>query len=150
MAKGMIVDPKFIWNTDANVGPGCPNKPEDVQLVQLGYACSANNPKNPASAEEKAAFGAVVPGASYTGAPNDPLTIAIKLHQKNRGGTQDGVVSSIKSNTGTYAAGMTWIMIALNNNIADALGGSWPYLDKHPQCPKTLRDASLRVLTPRA
>jgi hypothetical protein len=132
--------------------PGCQNNPEDVQLVQLGYACAAVNPKSPASAEEKEAWAAVKPGASYTGAETDPLSIAIKLHQKNRGGTQDGVVSSIKSESGIYqnAPKKTWIMVALNNNIADVLGGNWPFLEKHGQCPAELKAASVRVLSPRS
>ena len=67
MAQGMIISNKFYWNLDANVGPGCPNKTEDVQLVQLGYLCMGNNPKFPVSPEEKAAYSAVTPGACAAG-----------------------------------------------------------------------------------
>jgi hypothetical protein len=149
MANGILMGPQFTWNIETNVGPGCPNKIEDVQLVQLGYLCKANNPKIPATPEEKAIYGAVVPGSAYSGSPSDPLTIAIKYHQKLRGGTQDGHVSSIKNTTngGYYSGNIAWMLLALTNNIADALGDHWPRLDKHPQCPAALKAASLRVLT---
>lgn len=69
MACGTILgeNKRFFWNLEGNVGPGCPNKLEDVQLVQLGFYCKANNPKYMANAEAKAIYGAVVPGAPYTG-----------------------------------------------------------------------------------
>jgi len=148
MAHGMILSNKFYWNIDANVGPGCPNKIEDVQLVQLGYLAMGQNPMLALPPEEKAAYLAVVPGATYNGAFSDPLSNAIRVHQKKRGGVQDGVVSSIKNNSGLYSAKLTWIMVALDNNIADVLGGGWPHVDRHPKCPTALRDVAIRVLTP--
>jgi hypothetical protein len=50
MAHGMIVgaEKKFAWNVDAHVGPGCPNKAENVQVVQYGYYCVGKSPKPPA------------------------------------------------------------------------------------------------------
>ncbi len=146
MAKGMIIEPRYFWNLDSNVGPGCPNKIEDVQLVQLGYACKAMNPKVPPSPEERATYGKVVPGAPYFGSPDDPLSVAIKFHQSRRTGTKDGIVSSMKNSTGSYGPDMVWIIGALNNNIADVMGADWPRLEKHPQCPSALKAASLRVL----
>ena len=147
MAQGAIIDKKFYWNLDANVGPGCPNKTEDVQLVQLGYFCMSNNPKVSVPPEERAAYAAVTPGAPYTAAPDDPLTIAIKLHQKRRGTIPDGRVSSIKNSTGFYDGTSEWMIMALDNNIADALGEAWPHLNKHPRCPGPLRDTAIQTLT---
>lgn len=82
----------FFWNLSANVGRTSPNRPDDVQLVQLGYACAAKDPA--VDAKMRPIFAAVVPGAPYTGLPNDPLTIAIIADQKDRrGNTQDGHIS---------------------------------------------------------
>lgn len=150
MAKGMCIDGdlnRFYWNTHANVGPCCPNKPEDVQLIQLAYACKASNPKSVMDPATRAIYAAVVPGATYTGSPNDPLSIAIRTHQKQLGGIQDGVVSSMKSSSGMYSADKAWMLVALNNNIADVLGNQWPFIDRHPSCPPTLRDLVARVFT---
>lgn len=148
MAQGIIVgnQAKFYWNIDANVGPGMPNKTEDVQLVQLAYACVATNPKE-TNAEFKAAAAKVKPGDAYNGANNDPLSVVIRMHQKLRGGTQDGVVSSIKSSSGVYAASTTWMLVPLNNHIFDVMGANWPRLSRHAQCPSALREASNRVLS---
>ena len=150
MAKGMCIDGdlnRFYWNTHANVGPCCPNKPEDVQLIQLAYACKASNPRSVLDPATRAIYAAVVPGATYTGSPNDPLSIAIRTHQKQLGGIQDGVVSSMKSSSGMYSADKAWMLVALNNNIADVLGNQWPFIDRHPSCPPTLRDLVARVFT---
>ena len=40
---GLLAGPskRFCWNIGANVGPGCPNRIDNVHLVQLGYACKA-------------------------------------------------------------------------------------------------------------
>ena len=47
MAKGMILaNDVFVWNAASHVGPGCQNALADVQLVQLGYAALAANPKS--------------------------------------------------------------------------------------------------------
>lgn len=147
MAQGTMISSKFYWNLDANVGPGCPNKTDDVQLVQLGYFCLGNNPKVSLPASERAAYLAVTPGAPYTGTPDDPLTVAIKLHQKRRGGIQDGRVSTIKNNTGFYDSTFIWMIMQLDNSIALSLGDAWPHLDKHPRCPGALRDAAVQTLT---
>ncbi|MCC6536117.1 MAG: hypothetical protein IT162_01105 [Bryobacterales bacterium] len=151
MANGCFVGEKraYCWNVDSNVGPGQPNKPEDVQLVQFAYACLAVNNKNPVKdAKLRAAASAVVPGAAYSGSPSDPLSVAIREHQRVRGGTQDGVVSSIKNTSGFYSASTSWMLCPLNGHISDALGVQWPHIDKHSKCPAQLKAASLRVLAP--
>ncbi len=49
MASGIMLgeNKAFFWNVDAHVGPACPNKAEDVQLVQLGYHCYARSSTSP-------------------------------------------------------------------------------------------------------
>ena len=146
MANGIFIAPgsSFCWNVDANVGIDCPNKTEDVQLVQLGYASAAANPLYP-HPELKPLYAKVVPGAIYTGRPDDPLSIAIKAQQKAVGGPQDGRISMIHRD-GHYAQGTFWMLCRLNKSIAVILAQEWPHLDRHPRCPATLRDASIRVL----
>jgi hypothetical protein len=147
MANGIFVGSQrhFYWNIDANVGPGCPNNPEDVQLVQLAFACRAANTARSLPAADRAIYAAVVPGAPYAGGFNDPLTKAIRCAQKARGGVQDGHVSVIKSSTGGYAENMTYMLIALNNNMVAALGNTWPHVDRHPLCPAALKQAVARL-----
>ena len=145
MASGYIAHDRFWWNVDAHVGPGCPNKTEDVQLAQLGYASKAIDPRDESPPELKALFAQVVPGAVYTGGANDPLTLAIKAHQKRRGGTQDGKISPIQSSAGMYDGKHIWMIMALNNGILDIIKANWPRLDKHPKCPAALRAAVSRV-----
>ena len=149
MAKGMILaNDVFVWNAASHVGPGCQNALADVQLVQLGYAALAANPKSGAPPEDKPVYSAVVVGSTYTGAANDPLTLAIKRHQQRRGGTQDGRVSPIQSTSGVYDAAHTWILVVLSNNIKDVLGANWPHLDRHPKCPPALAAVSKKAFAP--
>ena len=149
MAKGMILaNDVFVWNTGGHVGPGCPNAAADVQLVQLGYSALGANPKSGAPPEDKAVYNAVVVGSTYTGAANDPLTLAIKRHQQKRGGTQDGKVSPIQSASGTYDSTHIWILVALSNNIKDVMGSNWPHLDRHPKCPAALAAVSKKAFAP--
>ena len=139
MARGLIMNlGRFYWNVEANVGQGSANKIEDVHLVQLAFACKATNPKTPPDPEEKPVYSLVVPGAVYSGAANDPLTLAIKMAQKKRGGVQDGWVSKMDG-SGVYAPNTTWMLVGLNNQIADVLGAGWPYLDRHPKSTAALK-----------
>lgn len=138
----------FFWNLDANVGIGCPNKPEDVQLVQLGYYCMATSTDPAVPVQLKPTFAAVVPGAPYSGNPTDPLTRAIIAHQQTRGGTQDGHVSVISNTTGTYdSAGHQFMLVALDAQIRRQIPGDYPRIDKHAKCPPMLRAAVIRACT---
>jgi len=134
---------KFFWNIEAHVGPGCPNKTEDVHLVQLGYASGVLNAA--VSYAESLIFRTVTPGAAYKGDANDPLTLAIKIHQRTRGGTQDGRVSPI-GQTGNYGT-HSWMLMPINNWIRNEItNGQWPRIDHHPKCTAVLRDAVHRSL----
>lgn len=129
---------RYFMNVDGNVGVNSANKSDDVQLVQFGFlAMSANNTFSP---EDRAIFAKVVPGASYTGSPTDPLTIAIKRHQALRGGTQDGHVSVMTGNMiyGDASGAHTFQLVALMNNIRDFTTSIYPRIDKHAKCPPIL------------
>ena len=136
IATGTAGD-KMFFNISANVGPGAPNKAEDVQLVQFGYFAATFSLK--LKPELKVVFSAVVPGANYTGAANDPLTLAIKADQAAGTGTKDGVVSVLHGGV-TYVAGgrHTFLLISLVNDIRKLMGKDFPRLDKHAKCPAVL------------
>jgi hypothetical protein len=137
---------KFFWNLDANVGLASPNKTDDVQLVQLAYSIRARRlDLHPAS---KAAFAAVKVGAPCTGREDDPLVRAIRAHQRDRGGTQDGRVSTIRTTNGVYhdsGGEHSYMLTALINNIFDAMPDDFPRIDKHPSCPPALKASVLNV-----
>ncbi len=131
----------FFWNVSANVGAKSPNRPDDVQLVQLGYACAAYDTFYDAAL--RATFASVIPGGPYFGQENEPLTRAIRAHEKQRGGSQDGHVSVPNSLTNaSYDGGAhTFLIVSLNYQLRRQLPGNFPRLDKHPRCPPLIRAA---------
>jgi hypothetical protein len=136
----------FIWNIDSNVGLNSPNKRIDVELVQFGYFAKSFNVANQ-SPELRRLCAAVTPGAPYSGAANDPLTVAIVAHQKERGGTQDGHVSPIHGRTDVYVAKdgpHSFMLAGLVNNMRDLLKADFPRIDKHIKCPAELRKSVFR------
>ncbi|MCP4561304.1 MAG: hypothetical protein GY873_18790 [Bosea sp.] len=135
---------RIFWNLTANVGVRSPNQREDVQFVQFGYFAMANSSKNQNS-QLKAVFAAVQIGAEYSGQEDDPLTRAIRAHQKERGGVQDGHVSVMRSIL--YSGTTSFMAIALNNNLLDLIPDYYPRLDRHPKCPPRVREAVLRHCT---
>jgi len=138
MAKAILIRDRFYWNVEQHVGVGGANKTDDVHLVQLGYFCMALVKAPEVPAEMIAVAAKIKPGDSYGGGPNEDLSVAIKLHQKLRGGVQDGVISPATGNAGQYAPHLFWMIISLDHNIADQLGNNWPHLDKHPRCTAAL------------
>lgn len=140
----------FYWNVDANVGVGSPNRTEDVQLVQLGYAIMAKstNPLIPAS--DKAVFALVKVGAPCTGLESDPLVQAIRKHQASRGGAQDGHVSVLPPAGIDYPhrGGTKGFMLAsIMGNIRDAMPTDYPRIDKHASCPAALKASVIKGCT---
>lgn len=137
---------RFFWNVSANVGVVSPNKADDVQLVQLAYACAAFGANfDPAT---RAIFAAVVPGAPYSGQEADPLTRAIRAHQKHRGGVQDGHVSVLTNLvTATYDGKNSFMIVSLNTQMRQQLVGYFPRLDKHAKCPALVRAAVAAACT---
>ena len=140
---------RFFFNLDGNVGVNSPNKKDDVELVQFGYFAMAKVPGT--SPALRTVFAAVKPGATYTGAANDPLTQAILAHQKDRGGTQDGHISVINNPAVVYSASdgpHVFMLVRLVNNIFDFMPNDFPRLDKHPNCPAELKRAVRFLLLP--
>jgi hypothetical protein len=139
MVPYIAVD-RFFWNLSANVGVASPNKQDDVQLVQLGYVCAALDSQT-YDAATRASFAAVVPGEAYSGQEADPLTQAIRAHEK-LGGKKDGHVSVLPGGSiGTYDGVNSFLIARLNTQMRIQLGGNFPRLDKHPKCPPLVRAA---------
>lgn len=145
MATGIMMGTprEFLWNIEAHVGPYCPNKPGDVQLVQLGYICA--KPKAIQVPALKAAIDKIVWGAPYNGGANDPLTLAIKAHQKHMGGVQDGKVSPIQVVPSIPQALATWMLTALMLHTRNDPASHWPLLSKRSGCPAALAAAVATV-----
>jgi hypothetical protein len=141
---------RFFWNLDANVGVRSVNTDEDVALVQLGYFFMAQNGQG--GPAEREIFSQITPGEAYGGREDEPLTKAIRAHQRTRGGTQDGHVSVITTKTGLYvdATGQhTYMLIPLVNNISDGDPDVFPRIDKLGDlCPAVLRTAVVRECLP--
>ncbi len=136
-------DERFFWNLSHDVGPGCPNQMDDVELVRFGYYCMGNNP---ASGTIPPAQKARLLGLSLSGPFDSHLAAVIRDHQAARGGVQDGKVSTIKNATGYYG-NKSWIMVILNNNMMDILGETWPRIDRHHQTSALLTQKIRGVFT---
>lgn len=132
--------PVHGWNIERHVGANAPNDPVDVQLVQFGYLMMGRNPRLAKTPEDLALFNAVKVGAPCTGREDDPLVRLIRHAQKKRGGTQDGVVSPIKSANGEYN-GKAYILTTLNSHVQCMMPDTYPRLDQHKECPPLLRNA---------
>jgi hypothetical protein len=157
MAKGLLLThhdkrTNFYWNTHANVGPGCPNRIDDVQLVQLGYLCLAS-PAFPGLFSDDPAIvamaAAINPGDPYSGGMTDPLTVMIRSHQVARGGPVDGRVSTIQSANGRYG-GLTCMLVPLNTRIQESMMrfmSMWPKIHLHPRCPPQLAAISMAAFS---
>lgn len=140
----------FSWNLDSNVGSNSPNQDEDVALVQLGYFFLARSAG--LSDEDREIFGAITPGEGYGGLESEPLTKAIRHHQKRRKGTQDGHVSVVRTDNGQYqdpGGTHTYQLVALINNVFDACPNDYPRIDMLGDiCPPVLRAAIIRECAP--
>jgi hypothetical protein len=138
---------KLFFNLDGAVGVKAPNHEADVQLVQFAYY--AMSELREGSAAELAAFSRVQPGMFYAGTETDPLTLAIREHQRARGGTQDGHVSVIPAgNTLLYDGMHSFMLVALNNNLRKLMPTDFPRIDKHTRCPAALRSAIQQSMQP--
>lgn len=137
----------FFWNLSHDVGPGCPNAPDDVELVRFGYYCMGTNPMNRQTSPERKAMLANLP---LQGSFDNQLQDIIRLHQGWRGGVQDGKISTIKNTSGNYSD-KSWILVPLHNNMMDVMGDLWPRIDKHHQTSALLTQKIQSVfLVPRA
>ncbi|MBM3793128.1 MAG: hypothetical protein FJW31_03470 [Acidobacteria bacterium] len=148
MASGILQGEykEYLWNVDAHVGPGCPNKVDDVNRVQMGLVAMSKKGTEPA---DKAALAGVKLGAPYTGRAADPLTLAIKYIQKRRSGPQDGRASPARYVAMLGEASGTWMITVFARYIRGELKDNWPRLEKWPGCPPALLAASRKMFIDR-
>src|SRR5947207_14776782 len=152
MVKGLLANTGSLFlNLSADVGPGQPNRPDDVEFVRFGYLMLKDNPK--ATAGPFVALKAACQSITPTGAFDDVLAAAIRTHQSLRGGTQDGRVSVArenKFNKGAYDGKHMWMVFPLNNSMSDRSPEIDPRIDLHPQSgpavSATVRKISLHAL----
>src|SRR5262249_44185809 len=102
-----------------------------------GYFALTQDRFNLVDEDIKQAAAQVVPGAPYSGAPNDPLTVAIKVHQKAAGGPQDGHVSPIRGDL-QYDADHHYMLAVMMNFIGGMMAPEFPGIANHPKCPPAL------------
>jgi hypothetical protein len=137
----------FYWNLSANVGLGCPNRIDDVQLVQLGYALALETSWDNVvfDAEMRSICKKIIPGQPYSGVANDPLTLAIVAHQKKQKIAPDGHVSVLPPmSSGVYQKHGTnhvFLLVRLVNAIKEMTPEYFPRIDLHPKCPLALKSA---------
>ena len=124
----------LFWNLSADVGPGQPNRPDDVEFVRFGYLMLKDNRK--ATAGPFVALKAACQSITPTGAFDDVLAAAIRTHQSLRGGSQDGRVSVARANNfnkGVYDGKHIWMVFPLNNSMIDMAPDIYPRIDLHPR-----------------
>jgi len=101
---------KVLYNLSDMVGPGKPNKPDDVMLVQVLLA-------DMAAAKKIGHLSAVMGPPAITGTFDFATAYWILLMQhENRAGVKvDGFVSPCKSSSGTYSGDTkAWLIAAMN------------------------------------
>lgn len=138
----------FRWNLSAAVGTGQPNLLDDVELVRFGYICWKQNVKYAADPELQTLLNELRPMGVF----DDDLARVIVMHQRIRGGTQDGKVSPANisftsHNRERYDGTNTWMIIALDNNMRDMTDDYYPRIDKHLQSGPALSLVVKGILT---
>jgi hypothetical protein len=146
MVQVLMVGNRFRWNLSQNVGPGQPNKIEDVELVRFGYTCAKRNPTSQIAAKMKAELDDLRPFGAF----DKDLAKVIVAHQKIVGGTQDGIVSVEKgtaANHESYNGHNRWIMSALNNVMVAEVDNIFPRIDKDLQSGPSISLKVKEILT---
>ncbi len=135
MVQAMVApNQNLFWNLTTDVGPGQPNKADDVEFVRFAYFLMKDNPK--AMTGAFVTLKPILEKVTPTGAFDDALAEAIRAHQRLRGGTQDGRVSVAKSNNfnrGLYDNQHSWMVFPLNNSMIDMAPEIYPRIDLHPR-----------------
>lgn len=144
MASGVMAadGSGFFWNIDGNVGRNSPNKPEDVEFVRFGYACMG-----PLGGQVPAELSQVIARMSPSGGYGADLQAVIDLHEKLRGGAQDGHVSRVPPATtvNTYDGKHAWIVLALNTAIRQSDPTTYPRLDRSPKSGPLISDRAKKM-----
>jgi hypothetical protein len=121
----------IFWNLTTPVGPGKPNKLDDVEFCRFGYFMMKGNPKAmpDLTQRERDALARLNPVGGF----GPDLAEVILAHQQSRGGTQDGFISvarDVQTNFGQYDHKHKWIVLVLNVNMLDT-SDVFPRIDLH-------------------
>lgn len=147
MVSFINVQSAFFWNISANVGRGQPNREDDVELCRFGYLAFKNNTK--VSSRMSPELLASIARMRTMGPFDNDLHEVIVLHQRQRGGTQDGIVSVAKPNiapSGEYDGSHLWIVLAMNESMREIMPEEYPRIDKHQQSGAAISSAVKRIL----
>lgn len=132
----------FYFNLHAEVGPNCPNRGDDVELVRYGIACLAKWPGNQKSAEGRQ-FCDLARQVGPTGPFDTPLASAILACQRANGLTTDGKVSLVR---GDFApSGRSYILQIMNAAIRIAATSVFPRIDLVPESGAALSQVVRRM-----
>ena len=134
MAKLEIILGKLLFNLDHDVGRNSPNRLDDVELVRFGYFCAKVSPKLLAkhSAEMKVALQNLRTDGPYL----SDLQDVIDIHQRTRGGPQDGKISTGKSratHSFSYDSQHSWIIFSLSGLMFERIPDTYPRIDLEDQ-----------------
>ncbi len=148
--EGFLTSDKslFFWNTSADVGLNCPNRPEDAQLVHFGLVCMAKLPAAMLSVELTKMISNLVIGAPCSGKPDDPLVMAIIAYQNEKPGLRDKKVSVLQ--TGVYTLKgvvINALLVRLNSAMIYRYRDIYPRIDKAPDCPPLVQAYVRKVMS---
>jgi hypothetical protein len=141
-------DPDYplFFNLTGPVGKGYQNaRADDVLLVQYAIIVGA----------QTSAIDALRPSWSKvtaTGTTDNALLAAIMdlqvYRRKKFGGgfEDDGIVSVVRTRSGTYAKSTAYTLFTMNMALQHANPSLWPRLDKDPRCPVALRPVIRKLL----
>ena len=131
----------LTFNVDSHVGPGCPNKIEDVLLVQFFLSETAGLAIEPVL---KSKLTKVPKSGTCDSATIDGIrAFQQSFHDRNPAQVVDGIVSPAK---GASYGGGAWTIVLLNVNVRDANSGAWPRLQDYIGCPPILAARTQELL----
>ncbi len=85
----------FYFNLHAEVGPGKPNRIDDVELVRFGIKVLASGERARAAGAAASAFVAAAAQVSFLGPYDATIGAAVLAFQRWKGLTQDSTISKI-------------------------------------------------------
>lgn len=123
-----------LFNVSAHVGPGKPNRTDDVFLVQfLMKKIGEHYPKYPQTLSTLSVDGRYGPqtAAAIMACQNE-------WKKKRPTLTVDGVVSPQQGTSPAYG-GAVWSICQLNKSVKDKYMNQWPRMQDIPGCPGILK-----------
>ena len=127
---------RFYFNTDADVGPGKPNRADDVELVRYGIKALRNSPKAQTGGADAAAFMAASAVVALVGPYDASVGAAVLAFQKLAGFTQDSIVSKMLG--GITPRGNSYMLQVMQANMRYMHPNLYPRIDTLPEVGPTV------------